>query len=97
MAQSAVTSGRTNIRHACQTFAVSETCFRYQAKASEENARIADWLVRLTTAHRDLGLWPVLPVPAQRERLWLEPQADLPDLPRVGVEPADQAEEAAGA
>ncbi|KKY05107.1 transposase, partial [Xanthomonas phaseoli pv. phaseoli] len=55
MAQSAVTSGRTNIRHACQAFAVSETCFRYQAKASEQNARIADWLVRLTTAHRDWG------------------------------------------
>ncbi|AOL19696.1 transposase [Xanthomonas citri pv. malvacearum] len=55
MAQSAVTSGRTNIRHACQTFAVSQTCFRYQAKASEQNARIADWLVRLTTAHRDWG------------------------------------------
>ncbi len=55
MAQSAVTSGRTNIRHACQTFAVSQTCFRYQAKASEQNARIADWLVRLTSAHRDWG------------------------------------------
>ena len=47
--------GRTSIRHACQTFEVSETCFRYQAKASEENARIADWLVRLTTAYRYWG------------------------------------------
>lgn len=55
MAQEAVTGGRTSIRHACRTFDVSETCFRYQAKASEENARIADWLVRLTTAHRDWG------------------------------------------
>ena len=55
MAQSAVTEGRTSIRHACQTFAVSETCFRYQAKAGEENARIADWLVRLTTTYRDWG------------------------------------------
>lgn len=55
MAQSAVASGRTSIRHSCQTFAVSETCFRYQAKASEENARIADWLIRLTMTHRDWG------------------------------------------
>jgi len=55
MAQSAAVEGRTSIRHACQTFVVSETCFRYQAKASEENARIADWLIRLTTAHRDWG------------------------------------------
>ena len=55
MARSAVNGGRTNIWHACRTFEVSETCFRYQAKASEENARIADWLVRLTTSYRDWG------------------------------------------
>jgi putative transposase len=55
MARSAVEGRRTNIRHACRTFEVSETCFRYQAKASEENARIADWLVRLTTTYRDWG------------------------------------------
>lgn len=55
MARWAVEGGRTSIRHACQTFAVSETCYRYQAKASEENGRIADWLVRLTTAYRDWG------------------------------------------
>ena len=50
MARSAVEGGHTNIRHACQTFELRQTCYRYQAKASEENARIADWLVRLTTA-----------------------------------------------
>ena len=58
MAQSAAAGGRTSIpsiQHACQTFDVSEACYRYQAKASEDNARIADWLVRLTTAHRDCG------------------------------------------
>ena len=53
MAQSAVQRGRTSIRHACQTFALSETCYRYQAQASQENARIADWLVRLTSTYRD--------------------------------------------
>lgn len=55
MAKSAVQRGRTNIRHACQTFALSETCYRYQAKASQENVRIADWLVRLTSTYRDWG------------------------------------------
>ena len=55
MARLAVQGGRTNIRHACQTFAVSETCYRYQAQASAENARIANWLVRLTTAYKDWG------------------------------------------
>jgi putative transposase len=55
MARWAVENGRTSIRHACQTFALSEIGYRYQAKASAENARIADWLVRLTTAYRDWG------------------------------------------
>ena len=55
IARSAVAGGRTNIRHACQTFEVRQTVYRYHAKASEENARIADWLVRLTTTYRDWG------------------------------------------
>ncbi len=55
MARIAVEGGRTSIQHGCQTFVLSQTCYRYQAKASEENARIADWLVRLTTAYRDWG------------------------------------------
>jgi len=53
MAKRAVQAGVTNIAHACQTFGVSQTCYRYQAKASQENAIIADWLVRLTSAYRD--------------------------------------------
>src|SRR3546814_17384302 len=56
MARTAVEGGRTCIRHACQTFEVSETCYRYQAKASEETARIADLLVRLTPTSRAWGL-----------------------------------------
>ena len=55
MARWTVQDGRTSIRHACQTFDVSETCYRYVAKLDDENARIADWLVRLTTAYRDWG------------------------------------------
>ncbi|KKY06380.1 transposase, partial [Xanthomonas phaseoli pv. phaseoli] len=55
MAQSAVTSGRTNIRHACAGCAVSETWFRSQDKGREQNGRIADWLGRRATAHRDWG------------------------------------------
>ncbi|GEM_PF-21943 len=55
MARWAVEDGRTSIWHACLTFEVSQTCYRYQAKAREENARIADWLVRLTTTYRDWG------------------------------------------
>lgn len=55
MARTAVQRGRTTLSHACRTFAVSETCYRYQAKHSDENAEIADWLVRLTTTYRTWG------------------------------------------
>ncbi len=55
MARQAVQAGITSIVHACRTFEVSQTCYRYQAKASQENAMIADWLLRLTSAYRDWG------------------------------------------
>ena len=34
---------------------VSESCYRYQAKLSSENAVIADWLLRLTQTHKRWG------------------------------------------
>ena len=55
MAQAAVADGRLNIRQACQTYGISETCYRYQAKLSDENAEIAEWLIRLTTDDTDWG------------------------------------------
>jgi len=55
MAKDAVETGRTSIRHACVTFDVSETCYRYQALQRDENAQIADWLLRLTTCQRNWG------------------------------------------
>lgn len=55
MAQRAVKEFGISIRLACRAFAVSETCYRYQAKLSDENALIADWLLRLTTTHRRWG------------------------------------------
>lgn len=44
-----------SIRLACETFGVSETCFRYRARLSTENEEIADWLIRLTTNQRNWG------------------------------------------
>jgi len=55
MAQTAATTKRTSIQHACRTFAVSETCYRYIATRPSDDDVIADWLVRLTTAHRNWG------------------------------------------
>ncbi|CAM3714798.1 Integrase catalytic domain-containing protein [Halomonas casei] len=55
MAYKAVAKARCSIRVACVTFSVSESCYRYQAKLSSENAEIADLLVRLTQHQRKWG------------------------------------------
>lgn len=55
MAQAAVANRTISIRWACSIFVVSETCYRYQAQLSGENALIADWLVRLTHNQRNWG------------------------------------------
>lgn len=55
MARTVVKERKVSIRLACQTFGISETCYRYQPKLSTENALIADWLLRLTEAHRRWG------------------------------------------
>ncbi len=48
-----------SIALACRTFGVSERCYRYRRRLCDENAVIADWLVRLTTINRTwgFGLW----------------------------------------
>ncbi len=55
LAKRAVEEKRISIRRACRLFCVSETCYRYQPRLSEENALIADWLVRLTNNQRNWG------------------------------------------
>ncbi len=44
-----------SIRHACETFDVSQTAYRYVPKRPDEDALIADWLMRLPTALQDWG------------------------------------------
>lgn len=51
----AVQSRGVSIRRACADFMVSETCHRYQPKLSDDNAKIADWLVRLTHNQKNWG------------------------------------------
>jgi putative transposase len=55
MAQQAVQTRGMTVRVACAAFAISPTCYRYQAKLSDENADIADWLLRLTSTYRNWG------------------------------------------
>lgn len=55
MAKQLVQQGKVSIRLACETYGVSETCYRYQAKLSTDNCLIADWLFRLTHHQRNWG------------------------------------------
>ena len=55
MAQRANAQYGVRIRIVCRAVAISETCYRYQAKLNDENAIIADWLLRLTTTHKRWG------------------------------------------
>ena len=55
MAGTAVARRKVNIALACRTFGVSESCYRYNAKLSDENERIADLLVGLTHAKKTWG------------------------------------------
>ena len=44
-----------SIALACRAFSISETCYQYQPKLSDENELIADWLVTLTNAKKAWG------------------------------------------
>lgn len=55
LAQKAVNEKDISIRLSCELFRISETCFRYQPKLSDENTMIADWLLRLTQNQRNWG------------------------------------------
>ena len=55
MALHAVEHRGISIRLACQLFVVSECCYRYRRLLSQENQRIADWLVRITDSQRNWG------------------------------------------
>ena len=57
MAKVAVAQHGVAINLACTAFGISETCYRYLAKAKRqaENEEIANWLIRLTDSNRNWG------------------------------------------
>lgn len=55
MARWAVGKKNAGISLACRTFMISQTCYRYEAILSDENAEIAEWLLRLTECHKRWG------------------------------------------
>ena len=55
MAKKTLIEYALNIRRSCRAFGISETCCRYEAKLSDDNAKIADGLLRLTAWQRNWG------------------------------------------
>jgi putative transposase len=55
MAGQVVKKQEIAIKRACWLFSISQTCYRYQPKLSDENGRIADWLLRLAYTQRTWG------------------------------------------
>ncbi|SIO07451.1 putative transposase [Sulfurivirga caldicuralii] len=55
MAKAAVNRHGISIRQACKALFISPNCYRYQPRLSDDNALIADWLVRLTATYRNWG------------------------------------------
>lgn len=55
MAEWAVRHRSASIALACRTFSISETCYRYHPKLSDENEFIAQKLLTLTGAYKDWG------------------------------------------
>lgn len=55
MAVAAINVHRISVRFACVCLGISETCYRYQPRLTSENALVADWLLRLTQAHKRWG------------------------------------------
>ena len=55
MAINIVNTTTISVRFACVVFGISETCYRHQSKLNSENDIIADWLLRLTSAHKRWG------------------------------------------
>ena len=55
MAKQAVENKGVSIRFACELFGVSESCYRYAPRHSDENDQIEDWLLRITHHQRNWG------------------------------------------
>ena len=91
----AVQDKGASVRLACQAFRISETCYRYLAKATPENIQIADWLVRLTHNQRNWGfglcflyLRNVQRIPWNHKRvyrIYRDPELNLRIMPKKRI------------
>jgi putative transposase len=72
---------RLSIGLVCKMFAISQSCYRYEATKNAENESITNWLMRRTDNHRNWGFGLCFFVFAQCQRVQMEPHAGLSDLP----------------
>ena len=55
MAKEAVANGALGVRQSCMAFSVSECCYRYERRLSDENMLVAKLLLGLTQSQRNWG------------------------------------------
>ena len=55
MAKEAVANGALGVRQSCMAFSVSECCYRYERRLSDENMLVAELLLGLTQSQRNWG------------------------------------------
>ena len=55
LAQKTVIEKAISILLSCELFSISEACYRYKSKVSDENTIIANWLLRLAHNQRNWG------------------------------------------
>jgi putative transposase len=97
MARWAVKARGACIRQACADFSVSETCYRYQRRLSDENAEIGDWLLRLTFNQKNWGFGLCYLYLRNVKRFGWNHKRVYRIYQRAGAEPAHQASEASSA
>lgn len=56
MAKEAVANGALGVRQSCMAFSVSECCYRYERRLSDENMLVAELLLGLTQSQRNWGV-----------------------------------------
>ena len=55
MAQETVKNKNVSVTLSCKIFMISETCYRYTARLSDENSLIAQYLIDLTNQKKNWG------------------------------------------
>mgnify|MGYP000338320066 CR=1 FL=1 len=62
MAKEVMADRDVSVSLVCRTFLISETCYRYKPKLSNDNEKIADLLLGLTQNQRNWGIGGITPI-----------------------------------